>query len=134
MNGFNRQILHKKYEGIKNQGKGHKYTIFHSSAFCQPREQIADRESRQKDKEEKEVCEKWGINDGTLEAWEKKVFTCRLPDKNQQILISTHWGISLDVCTWDEDEGIGLEERGDWDGVLAWMPVPEPYIPEEETE
>lgn len=86
------------------------------------------------DVEEKEVCGKWGIKDGTLEAWEKKVFTCRLPDKNQQILISTPWGISLDVCTWDEDGGIGLEERGDWDGVLAWMPVPEPYKPETEEE
>lgn len=74
--------------------------------------------------EEEEVCEKWGVKE--LEDWEKRAFTCPLPEEGQEILISTCWGVSEDVCTWD-DGCIGLEDRGDWDGVDAWMPKPEPY-------
>lgn len=78
------------------------------------------------EEEEKELCLKWDIKEGSLEDWEKRVFTCPLPEDGQEILISTHWGVSEDVCTWD-DGCIGLEDRGDWDGVDAWMPKPEPY-------
>lgn len=78
------------------------------------------------EEEEKEFCVKWGIKEGSLEDWEKRVFTCPLPEDGQEILISTRWGVSEDVCSWDDDS-IGLEDRGDWDGVDAWMPKPEPY-------
>lgn len=78
------------------------------------------------EEEEKELCVKWNIKEGSLEDWEKRVFTCPLPEDGQEILISTHWGVSEDVCTWDDD-CVGLEDRGDWDGVDAWMPKPEPY-------
>lgn len=76
--------------------------------------------------EEKEFCVKWDIKEGSLEEWKKRVFTCHLPEDGQEILISTHWGVSEDVCTWDDD-CVGLEDRGDWDGVDAWMPKPESY-------
>ena len=75
--------------------------------------------------EEKEACERWGVDH--LEDNEKLMFTCSLPDEGQEILISTHWGVRLDKCDYDPDYGFGLEENGDWDGVLAWMPLPEPY-------
>jgi hypothetical protein len=75
--------------------------------------------------EEKEACERWGVDH--LEDNEKHIFTCSLPDEGQEILISTHWGVRLDKCDYDPDYGFGLEENGDWDGVLAWMPLPEPY-------
>lgn len=78
------------------------------------------------EEEVKEACEKWGVKEEILEDWEKRVFTCPLPDDGQEILISTCWGVSEDVCTWD-DGCYGLECRGDWDGVDAWMPKPEPY-------
>ena len=78
------------------------------------------------EEEEKEFCVKWDIKEGSLEDWEKRVFTCPLPEDGQEILISTHWVVSEDVCTWDDD-CVGLEYRGDWDGVDAWMPKPEPY-------
>lgn len=63
------------------------------------------------------------------------VFDCVMPDDGQQVLISTQWSdeIDMDVCTRDPDYGIGLEERGDWDGVLAWMPVPKKYKQEGES-
>lgn len=81
--------------------------------------------------EEKEVCKQWGVKE--LEGWEKRVFTCQLPEDGQEILISTRWGVKMDKCEWDPDCGCGLEENGDWDGIKAWMPLPNKYE-EEETE
>ena len=78
------------------------------------------------DEEEKEFCEKWGIKEGSLEDWEKRVFTCQLPDDGQEILISVGRYVHEDICSWDDD-CCGLENNGDWDGVDAWMPKPEPY-------
>ena len=58
---------------------------------------------------------------------DKKCFSCPMPEHNQEILISTEWGVSKDICLYDCDEGFSLDERGDWEDVDAWMPLPEPY-------
>lgn len=62
---------------------------------------------------------------------DEKVFDCPMPEDRQEILISTSWGVVEDVADNDIDgEGFiyyGLENNGDWDGVDAWMPKPEPY-------
>lgn len=62
---------------------------------------------------------------------EEKAFACPMPEDGQSILISTSWGVVEDVVDNDIDgEGFicyGLEINGDWDGVDAWMPKPEPY-------
>ena len=62
---------------------------------------------------------------------EEKAFDCPMPEDGQSILISTSWGVVEDVVDNDIDgEGFicyGLEINGDWDGVDAWMPKPEPY-------
>lgn len=62
---------------------------------------------------------------------EEKAFACPMPEDGQGILISTSWGVVEDVVDNDIDgEGFicyGLEINGDWDGVDAWMPKPEPY-------
>lgn len=78
------------------------------------------------EEEEKELCEKLGIEEGCLEDWKKRVFTCHLPDDGQEILISRGKYVEEDICSWDE-YGCGLENNGDWDGVDAWKPKPEPY-------
>ena len=78
------------------------------------------------EEEEKELCEKYGIKEGSLEDWEKKVFTCHLPDDGQEILTSFGRYVREDLCSWDE-YGCGLENNGDWDGIDAWMPKPKPY-------
>lgn len=78
------------------------------------------------EEEAKELCETLGIKEGILEDWEKRVFTCHLPDDGQEILISRGKYVQEDICSWDE-YGCGLENNGDWDGVDAWMPKPEPY-------
>ena len=82
--------------------------------------------------EEKDACERLGVDH--LDDYEKRMFTCPLPDDGQEILISTHWGVRLDTCDYDPDYGFGLEENGDWDGVLAWMPLPKPYEKEGESD
>jgi len=56
-----------------------------------------------------------------------KAFDCPMPDDGQKILISSCWGIFIDVCIYDSEFGYGLEDHDDWDGVDAWMPLPEPY-------
>lgn len=78
------------------------------------------------EEEKKKFCEEIGIAEGSLEDWENRVFTCQLPDDGQEILISFGKHVYEDICSLDE-YGCGLENNGDWDGVDAWMPKPEPY-------
>lgn len=67
-----------------------------------------------------------------------KVFDCPMPDDGQKVLLSTKWGIWMDIGDNDIDgEGFicyGLEDHGDFDNVLAWMPLPELYKEEGETD
>ena len=76
-----------------------------------------------------EFAEYYGIE--YCDTIDEKVFDCPMPEDGQEILVSTRWGVHTDVADNDIDgEGFishGLEENGDWEGVLAWMPVPEPY-------
>lgn len=60
------------------------------------------------------------------------MFDCPMPEDGQEILVSYRKLISMDRCEID-DGCYGLEENGDWEGVLAWMPMPEPYKEEKWT-
>lgn len=74
----------------------------------------------------KEFCE--------LPVEDRKMFSCQMPEDDQEILVSTQWGgVNQDRCEIDE-YGYALETQGDWDGVIAWMPLPKPYKKEGETE
>ena len=79
--------------------------------------------------ERKELAEHYGIE--YCDTLEEKAFDCPMPEDGQRILLSRSWGVDIDVADNDIDgEGFicyGLEENGDWDGVNAWMPLPEPY-------
>lgn len=58
------------------------------------------------------------------------MFDCKMPDDGQEILVSFGEWVNMDKC--EIDGGLyGLEGNGDWDGVTAWMPLPEPYCGEE---
>lgn len=60
------------------------------------------------------------------------MFDCPMPEDGQEILVSYRKWINMDKC--EIDGGCyGLEGNGDWEDVLAWMPLPEPYR-EERTE
>lgn len=62
------------------------------------------------------------------------MFDCKMPKDNQAIWLQSKCGyVFEDVC--ENDDGmIGLEENGDWDDIVAWMPkyIPEPWIGEED--
>ena len=79
--------------------------------------------------ERKEFAEHYGIE--YCDTLEEKAFDCPMPEDGQKILISTLWGVDIDVVDNDIDgEGFicyGLEGNGDWSGVVAWQPLPERY-------
>lgn len=79
--------------------------------------------SRPMDAEEREY---WEEQLGEELADEDAVmYDCPMPEDGQEILVSYRKWISMDKC--EIDEGCyGLEGNGDWDGVIAWMPLPEP--------
>lgn len=87
------------------------------------------------EKERIALAEHYGIEFCDIE---EKAFDCPMPEDGQEILISTSWGVVEDVADNDIDgEGFicrGLEINGDWDGVDAWMPKPEPYKKEGDKE
>lgn len=79
--------------------------------------------------ERKAFAEHYGIE--YCDTVDEKAFDCPLPEDGQEILVSTTWGVRMDVADNDIDgDGFicyGLEENGDWEGVDAWMPLPKPY-------
>ena len=58
------------------------------------------------------------------------IFTCRLPDDGDEVLISRNNGKWVDlVVVCDDDYGIGDEDGNDWlYEVEAWMPLPKGYV------
>ena len=85
------------------------------------------------DEERKSISHYYGFN---YDASNDYAFDCPMPEEGQEILISTPWGVSKDRCEYDcTDDGMSLfslEDRGDWEDVKAWMPLPEPYKKEGE--
>lgn len=53
-----------------------------------------------------------------------------LPEHGQDVIISCKGHVSTDVC--GRDGACCWLEGSDWCDVDAWMPLPEPYDPEEE--
>lgn len=79
------------------------------------------------DDEEKQYWSEYMDADDEMEA-----FDCPMPEDGQGILVTSKSGyVNMDIC--EIDGGLyGLEENGDWDGIIAWMPLPEPYREVEE--
>ena len=50
------------------------------------------------------------------------ILNCVMPDDGQEILIATKWEVDTDIC--GIDEWYYLENRGDWDDVIAWAEMP----------
>lgn len=53
----------------------------------------------------------------------EEIYDCEMPEDGQEILIATKWGVDKDICC-NDDYGIGLEGREDFDGVFAWAEMP----------
>lgn len=74
------------------------------------------------DEERKEWSERLGYD---IEYDEAYIYS-NLPDDGQEVLVSTQYG-RVYVDTFYQDDGCYFEESEDMDGILAWMPLPEPY-------
>jgi len=82
------------------------------------------------EEERKEWSEKLGYD---IDYDEAVIYVSQLPDDGQEVLVySKYGGVSIDKFSDDPDYGCSFEENGDMDGIVAWMPLPEP--PKEETE
>lgn len=86
-------------------------------------------ESRPMDEEERrEWSERLGYD---IEYEEALIYTSQLPDDGQEVLVCTKYG-HVYIDTFYNDDGCYFENNGDMDGIVAWMPKPEPYKPKEE--
>lgn len=87
--------------------------------------------TRPMDKEEREY---WSDHYGYDVEYEDAVlFDCKMPDDGQEVWVCSKCGnVWQDTC--QSDEGIYLEENGDWLDIVAWMPFvrPEPWKGEAE--
>lgn len=54
------------------------------------------------------------------------MYDCQMPEDQQEVLVSTKWGVRTDIYYKDVD-GCYFENYCDEDDVLAWMPFPQPY-------
>lgn len=88
-------------------------------------------ESRPMDEEEREYYnEHYGYK---LTDDEAVIFCCQLPEHGQEVLVCNRYGhVWIDTFDDDPDYGVGFETNGDMDGLVAWMPPPEP--PKEESD
>ena len=87
--------------------------------------------TRPMDEEERvEWSEKLGYD---IEYDEAVIYTSQLPDDGQEVLICSRYGtVRIDRFENDPDYGCSFEENGDMDGIVAWMPLPEPWKGEED--
>lgn len=87
--------------------------------------------ARPMDTEERlELSEKLGYD---IEYNEALIYTSQLPDDGQEVLTCDSCGnVRIDTFENDPDYGCGFEENGDMDGIVAWMPLPEPWKGERE--
>lgn len=75
--------------------------------------------------EEREDYREW------FDVDEGMIFDCELPEDGQEVLVS--YGGYVCVDTFCKDDGCYFEGV-DIDGVEAWMPLPEPYEPQERSD
>lgn len=63
-----------------------------------------------------------------------RVFECQTPNDDQEVLVTTRWGeVCIDIWHRDVDCCYFEDHCDDYD-VIAWMPLPEPYKEEGDTD
>ena len=97
---------------------------------CEEEQQWIPITARPMDEEERlEWSEKLGYD---IEYEDAVIYTSQLPDDGQEVLTCNRYGhIAIDKFENDPDYGCCFEENGDMAGIVAWMPLPEPWKGEE---
>ena len=82
--------------------------------------------SRPMDEEERvEWSERLGYD---IEGDDAVIYVSQLPDDGEEVLTCDRYGtIRIDTFVNDPDYGCCFEDNGEMDGIVAWMPLPEPY-------
>ena len=68
---------------------------------------------------------------GTCPRSEFKVYTNEMPEDGQDVLITTKWGTVCEDVYHDDVYASYFEDHDDPDDVIAWMPKPKGYVPED---
>ena len=68
---------------------------------------------------------------GSCPRSEFKVYTNEMPEDGQDVLITTKWGTVCEDIYHDDVDASYFEEHDDPDDVIAWMPKPKGYVPED---
>ena len=60
----------------------------------------------------------------------------KLPPANEEVLATLAWNDTISIIEYDPDYGDHVllyegENNGTLEDILAWMPLPKPYIEEE---
>ena len=56
------------------------------------------------------------------------IYDCELPDDGDEVLISNRYGVAF--TNFYTDYGCYFENYEDEGDVLAWMPIPKPFVKE----
>ena len=71
---------------------------------------------------------------GSCPRSEFKVYTNKMPEDGQDVLITTKWGTVCEDIFHDDVDSVYFEDHDDPDDVIAWMPKPKGYVPEVDNE
>ena len=71
---------------------------------------------------------------GSCPRSEFKVYTNKMPEDGQSVLITTKWGTVCEDIFHDDVDSVYFEDHDDPDVVIAWMPKPKEYVPEVDNE
>lgn len=82
--------------------------------------------TRPMDEEERiEWSERLGYD---IEYEDAVIYVSQLPDNGEEVLTCDRYGtVQVDTFANDPECGCYFEENEDMDGIVAWMPLPEPW-------
>ena len=81
------------------------------------------------EEERREWSERLGYD---LEYDEAVIYTSQLPGNGEDVLVCTKYGRVYIDTFYDDEGGCYFDDNGDMDGIVAWMPLPEPYKEDEQ--
>ena len=116
------------WELIKEKSKGDFISLCEEDNRLQKEGWIPIKTRDLTDKEKHELYDAFDINILELTPRESWTYCCRLPEEDQEVLVTTNLWENVTITTFHADEdGVYFEDYEDRDDLLAWMPLPKPY-------